>query len=116
AGVVALAAAVAELAEIAVDRELRLLALFRAGDDVEDGMLAGQLLEHALGDVEGDGRAGRTGADAREAAGIVAGHFGLGIRRSAERGRIGRREDQYPVALRVGLAGLGRRLLLARRE
>ena len=48
ADLVALAAAIAELAEIAVDRDLRRLAFLGARDDVEHRVLAGDLLEHAL--------------------------------------------------------------------
>ena len=54
---IALAPAVAQFAEIAVDRHLGLLALGAAGDDVEGRLLAGKLFQHALADVENDRRA-----------------------------------------------------------
>ena len=116
ADLVALAAAIAELAEIAVDRDLRRLAFLGARDDVEHRVLAGDLLEHALGDVEDDRRTRGARADAHEIAGIVAHRFGLGVARRVDGGRVGRAEDQDPVALGIGLAGLGRRFLLARHE
>ena len=111
---VALAAAIAEFAEIAVDRHLRLLAVVAARDDVEDGLLAGELLQHALADIEQDRRPGRARTDAQEAARLVLHDLGLGVGRRADRGRVGRREHADPVAVRIGRARNQRRGALLR--
>ena len=102
---VALAAAIAEFAEIAVDRDLRLLALLGARDDVEDRLLAGDLLQHALADVEDHGRAvgpermRRKEPDSSSLTSAVAPVGALTAR------RIVRRKHRDPVARRLRVAG-----------
>ena len=105
---IALAAAVAELAEVAADRDLRLRAVLGPRRDVEHRLLAGDLLEDALPDVEHDRRTRRARADAHELPEFVLADLRRRAGRRVHRRGVVRREDGDPVAQFLRAARLAR--------
>ena len=103
---VSLAAAIAEFAEIAVDRHLRLLAVLGARDDVEGRFLAGDLLQNALPDVENDRRTRSARRMRMKAPERPPSTSALASDGDAEKRRIGRGENIDPVARLVRGTGL----------
>src|SRR5690606_17842037 len=105
----ALAAAVAEVGQAALDRDLCLVAVGGLGDNGEHDLSAGELIENPLPHVEQDRRARSTGSDAHEALAVRLVYLGAGITRRRDGRRIGRAEHRYPVGKIVIFAQRWRR-------